>query len=234
MLLWNLLSLGPTLRAFTPLFVIAMSQCTLYAQSRTLYSRRSRIFPRRGPAFVWSAMSTRFSGGGGGSSRIFPWSPKAYAIQWGGGGVVAEIFRDLKKPIRFSGGGGVVAENFRGLQKSTRFGGGGGGSSAQFFFSVTSKRHFPLMGPFYIFLLSRRGARAPPESATAVSIKLRRSRDGMRLFGWVFVMVFGFLVLGNYTQNSPLVWGWHRSLLSCACFGCRTWLTITLLNKVLL
>ena len=31
----------------------------------------------------------------------------------GGGGVVAEIFRDLQKPSRFSGGGGVVAEIFR-------------------------------------------------------------------------------------------------------------------------
>ena len=39
----------------------------------------------------------------------------------GGGGVVAEIFRDLKKPMRFSGGGGVVGEIFRGLKKPTRF-----------------------------------------------------------------------------------------------------------------
>ena len=51
---------------------------------------------------------------------------------------------------------------------------GGGGGSAEFFFSVTSKRHFPLMGPFYIFLLSRRGGGPgplgpPPESATAIS-----------------------------------------------------------------
>ena len=30
----------------------------------------------------------------------------------GGGGIVAEIFRDLQKPARFSGGGGVVADNF--------------------------------------------------------------------------------------------------------------------------
>ena len=32
------------------------------------------------------------------------------AIQWGGGGVVAEFFRGLRKPARFSrgGGGGVV------------------------------------------------------------------------------------------------------------------------------
>ena len=60
--------------------------------------------------------------GGGGSSRIFPWSPKADAIQWGGG--VAEFFRRLQKPTRFSGGGGVVAQFFRGLQKPTRFSGG--------------------------------------------------------------------------------------------------------------
>ena len=33
-----------------------------------------------------------------------------------GGGVVAEVFRDLKKPMRFSGGG-VVAEIFRDLKK---------------------------------------------------------------------------------------------------------------------
>ena len=32
----------------------------------------------------------------------------------GGGGVIAEIFRDLKKPTRFGEGvgGGVVAQNF--------------------------------------------------------------------------------------------------------------------------
>ena len=108
------------------------------------------------------------------------------AIQWGGvvaeifrdlqkpmrfceGGVVAEFFRDLQKPMRFSGGG-IVAEMFRGLQKPTRFGGGGGGSSAELFFSVTSKQKFPLMGPFFSILLSRRGGPgpwAPPESATA-------------------------------------------------------------------
>ena len=35
----------------------------------------------------------------------------------GGGGVVAEMFRDLKKPMRFSGGG-VVAGIFRALQKN--------------------------------------------------------------------------------------------------------------------
>ena len=57
--------------------------------------------------------SRRDSVGGRGSSRNLPWSPKAKAdaIQWGGG-IVAEIFRDLQKPARFSGGG-VVPGIFR-------------------------------------------------------------------------------------------------------------------------
>ena len=45
-----------------------------------------------------------------------------------GGGVVAEFFRDLEKPMRFSGGGGgggVVAEMFRDLKNGMRFSGGG-------------------------------------------------------------------------------------------------------------
>ena len=58
---------------------------------------------------------TRF--GGGGSSRIFPGSPKADAIQWGG--VLAEFFRDPQKPTRF-GGGGVVAAMF--VSRGTHFG----------------------------------------------------------------------------------------------------------------
>ena len=70
------------------------------------------------------------------------------STRFSGGGVVADIFLHLNKTMRFSGGGGVVAEIFRGPQKPTRFGGGGGGSNAEFFFSVTSRRHFPLMGPF--------------------------------------------------------------------------------------
>ena len=45
-------------------------------------------------------------------------------IQWGGG-VVAEIFCDLRKPSRFSGGG-VVAELFGRLRKPSQFSGGGG------------------------------------------------------------------------------------------------------------
>ena len=37
------------------------------------------------------------------------------------------LFRDLRKPTRFSGGGGVVAEFFRDhLQEPTWFSGGGG------------------------------------------------------------------------------------------------------------
>ena len=37
---------------------------------------------------------TRRDSAGGGSRRIFPSSPRADAIQWGG--VVAEFFRDLQ------------------------------------------------------------------------------------------------------------------------------------------
>ena len=33
------------------------------------------------------------------------------------GGVVADFFRGLQKPTRFSGGGGLVGEFFRGLHK---------------------------------------------------------------------------------------------------------------------
>ena len=63
---------------------------------------------------------TRFSGGG--SSRFFPWSPKATAIQWGGSG---RTFPWSPQPTRFRfDGGGVVAEFFRGLQKPPRFSGG--------------------------------------------------------------------------------------------------------------
>ena len=73
---------------------------------------------------------------GGGSSRIFPWSPKADAIQWGGGGGSSRIFRGLGGGVvaEFSvgseidaiqWGGGVVAAFFRGLLNSTpRFSGG--------------------------------------------------------------------------------------------------------------
>ena len=38
-----------------------------------------------------------------------------------GGGVVAEIYRDLQTRTRFSGGGGVVVEIFRDLRTRTTF-----------------------------------------------------------------------------------------------------------------
>ena len=44
-----------------------------------------------------------------------------------GGGVVAEIFSDLRKPSRFSGGGGS-SRNFLGSPEPSRFSGGGGSS----------------------------------------------------------------------------------------------------------
>ena len=47
---------------------------------------------------------------GGGSSRIFPWSPKPTRFSGGGS---TRIFPWSPKPTRFSGGGGVVAQFFR-------------------------------------------------------------------------------------------------------------------------
>ena len=55
------------------------------------------------------------------------------STRFGGGGVVAEFFRDLQKPMRFSGGG-VVAEIFRDLKEPMRFSGGGGGVAQNFSF----------------------------------------------------------------------------------------------------
>ena len=121
-------------------------------------------FPKEAAPFVWSAKSTRFSGGGGGSNIMFPWSPKADAIQWGGGVVPWSPKADAIQ----CEGGGVVAEFFRGLRKPTRFSGGGG-----------SPMNFPLMGPFYIFRLSQRGrGPGPPESATGLLRK--NSHIGLR------------------------------------------------------
>ena len=61
----------------------------------------------------------------------------------GGRGVVAEIFRNLQKPARFSGGG-VVAEIFRNLQKPARF--SGGGSSRHFSYPISRNRPDSLAG----------------------------------------------------------------------------------------
>ena len=66
-------------------------------------SRRSRIFLRR--RALSCEVPRRRDSVGGGSSRIFPWSPKADARSSGGGGVVGEFFRGLLKPARFSGRG---------------------------------------------------------------------------------------------------------------------------------
>ena len=79
----------------------------------TYYSRRSRIFLKRRP--LSCEVPSRRDSVGGGSSRIFLWSPEADAIQWDGG-VVAEFFFSVpsKKKRRDSvGGGGVVPGIFR-------------------------------------------------------------------------------------------------------------------------
>ena len=60
------------------------------------------------------------------------------AIQWGG--VVADIFRGLKKAYSVGGGGGGVAEIFRGLKKPMRFS-GGGGSNTHFSSSQKKKKY---------------------------------------------------------------------------------------------
>ena len=66
-----------------------------------------------------------------GVARIFFWGGPIFRhlrrpTRFGGGeGVVVEIFRDRRKPGRFSGGG-VVAVIFRDRRKPGRFSGGGG------------------------------------------------------------------------------------------------------------
>ena len=73
--------------------------------------------------------SRRDSVGGGSSSRIFPSSPKADAIQWGGrGGSSSRIYPYSPKAAA------------RVLREQTTFGGGGG-----------SNRHFPLLSHQVIF-----------------------------------------------------------------------------------
>ena len=81
--------------------LVLVSKRRFWAQG----SRRSRIFLRRGPLSCEAPKSTRFSGGGG-RSRIFPWSPEADAIQWGG--VVAEFFRGLQKYREFAVNGALL------------------------------------------------------------------------------------------------------------------------------
>ena len=50
--------------------------------------------------FSFKPMRFRPRGGG----RIFPSSPEAEQIRWGGGS--STVFRHLRKPTRFGGGGG--------------------------------------------------------------------------------------------------------------------------------
>ena len=73
-----------------------------------------------------------------------------------GGGVVAEVFRDRRKPGRFSGGrGGVVAEIFRDRRKPGTFSGGGGGSSRIFFTSpITISHPDSVGGDFWGYFLT--------------------------------------------------------------------------------
>ena len=72
------------------------------------------------------------------------------AIQWGGG-VVAEVFRDLQNPMRFSGGRG--------------------GSSRNFSFFRDLKTSFSVNGALFYFWTFPKGGPGPlgppPESATA-------------------------------------------------------------------
>ena len=70
--------------------------------------------------------------------------------------MVAEFFRDLQKPARFSGGGGS-SRIFPGHPKAGANQSGG----------RLVVNEFPLMGPFYFCAFPKGGARAPPESATA-------------------------------------------------------------------
>ena len=61
--------------------IIVTAICSL---EKIACSRRSRIFLKRRPLSC-EVPSRRDSVGGGGSSRIFLWSPEGDAIQWGGG-----------------------------------------------------------------------------------------------------------------------------------------------------
>ena len=82
------------------------------------------------------------------------------AIQWGGG-VVAEFFRDLQRPMRFSGGGGVLAENFRDLKKPMRFSGGGGVVAQNFFFRYL-QTSVSVNGALLHFFTFPKGGAGPP------------------------------------------------------------------------
>ena len=70
-----------------------------------------------------------------------------------GGGVIAEIFRDLEEPMRFSGGGS--SRNFS--RKPTRL--GGGGNSAELFREL--KTSFSVNGALFYFFTFLKGGPDP-------------------------------------------------------------------------
>ena len=100
--------------------------------TRSAAATRSRRCPRESEPLANGVAVIFFLGGA--TRYIFGTSPGADRIQWGGGAVVAEIFRDLYYyRIGFSGGGGVVAEIFRDLYYYRIGFSGGGGVVAEIF-----------------------------------------------------------------------------------------------------
>ena len=138
---------GPPAHEHTHARAHALTHARTHIHTHARTSRRSRIFLKRGPLSC-EVPSRRDSLGGGVVAEFFRGLQKP--AQFSGGGVVAECFRGLLKPTRFIGGGGVVAELFSWSPKAGAIHWGGG-----------STRNFSLMGPFYMFWLSQRGARAP-------------------------------------------------------------------------
>ena len=119
----------------------------------TFVSGRSQDFFLGGPSGTFSSPlrePTAFSGKGGGGvvAEIFRDLDYRIGFSGWGGGVVAEIVRDLSITGSDSvGGGGVVAEIFRGLNYRIGFSGGGGGSSRKF--SRWQVNHIPsIFGTF--------------------------------------------------------------------------------------
>ena len=103
------------------------------------------------------------------------------AIQWGGGGVVAEFF-------------GVSSETLRDSV------GEGGGRSAEFFFSMTSKRHFPLMwGPFLFFYFPEGGGPGPPGPPLNRPLLL----TGLIKVVWYVNCLVGHISHSILTRSSP-------------------------------
>ena len=150
-------------------------EASLTSALSAMTSRRSRIFLRRGPLscevpsrrdsvgggvvaeiFCVLRKPSPFSGGGG-SSRIFPWSPNADRDSvWGGGGS-SRIFPWSPNADRDSvWGGGVVAEFWRHLTKPARFQWGRGNGALLRFWDF--KKGVP---SFTFFFFSKGGARAP-------------------------------------------------------------------------